>query len=169
MTLRHRPLYHIDRGRRRDYPLFPSTNGEGSLIFKGAYRSRRSRLPFCDIKTSLRLLNFAGCGTLDLGEIYQFGPWKRFAFDFRQHPFARNRSHYTPGATPLRICILGNFQHRVCLRYVSTTKAAERSILVRSISSAPGYASPSTFGGTLLYVTAAIHSRGDGLTHMDLG
>ena len=72
-------------------------------IFKGAYRSRRRTLPFCDIKISLCLLNFEGCGTLDLGEIYQFGPWKRFAFDFRQHPFVRNRSHYTPGATALRM------------------------------------------------------------------
>ena len=96
--------------------VFPSTNGEGSLIFKGAYRSRRSRLPFCDIKTSLCLLNFEGCGTLDLGEIYQFGPWKRFAFDFRQHPFVRNRSHYTPGATALRIGTLAMFAQLRSLR-----------------------------------------------------
>ena len=79
------------------------------MIFKGAYRSRRSRLPLREIKISLCLLNFEGCGTLDLGEIYQFGPWKRFAFDFRQHPFVRNRSHYTPGATALRIGNLGIF------------------------------------------------------------
>ena len=89
--------------------VFPSTNGEGSLIFKGAYRSRRSRLQNREIKISLCLLNFEGCGTLDLGEIYQFGPWKRFAFDFRQHPFVHNRSHYTPGATALRTWYLGIF------------------------------------------------------------
>ena len=96
--------YNVD-----GFGIFPSTNGEGSLIFKGAYRSRRSRLPLREIKISLCLLNFEGCGTLDLGEIYQFGPWKRFAFDFRQHPFVRNRSHYTPGATASRIGISSHF------------------------------------------------------------
>ena len=89
--------------------VFSSTNGEGSLIFKGAYRSRRSRLPLREIKISLCLLNFEGCGTLDLGEIYQFGPWKRFAFDFRQHTFAHPRWNHTPGAPALRTCVFALF------------------------------------------------------------
>ena len=89
--------------------VFPSTNGEGSLIFRGAYRSRRSRLPLREIKISLCLLNFEGCGMLDLGEIYQFGPWKRFAFDFRQHTFAHPRWNHTPGAPALRTCVFALF------------------------------------------------------------
>ena len=40
---------------------------------------------------SLCFLNFECRGALDLAEIYQFGPWKRFAFDFRQHPFLRTQ------------------------------------------------------------------------------
>ena len=58
---------------------------------------------------SLCLLNFEGRGTLDLGEIYQFGPWKRFAFDFRQHTFAHPRWNHTPGAPALRTCVFALF------------------------------------------------------------
>ena len=68
--------------------LFPSTNGEGSAIFKGASRSRRCRLQFCEIKISLRLLHIEGRGLLDLVEIYPFSPSKRCAFDFRHPTYA---------------------------------------------------------------------------------
>ena len=98
-----------DRLRSQTNQVFPSTSGEGSLIFKGAYRSRHSRLQNREIKISLCLLNFEGCGTLDLGEIYQFGPWKRFAFDFRQHTFAHPRWNHTPGAPALRTCVFALF------------------------------------------------------------
>ena len=55
---------------------------EDSIFFKGAYRLRKSCLPLREISPCL--LNFEGCGTRDLGEIYQFCTWKRFACDVRQ-------------------------------------------------------------------------------------
>ena len=50
--------------------VFPSTNGEGSLIFEDAYRSRDSRLPLPEIKISLSFLPFEASRWVDLVEIY---------------------------------------------------------------------------------------------------
>ena len=98
--------------------FFPSTSGEGSLIFQGASRSRRRRLQNREIKISLCLLHFEGCGSLDLAEIYPFIPWKRCAFDFRHPTFAYPRANHTPGAPALRIGNLGLFEYSVCFRCV---------------------------------------------------
>ena len=49
--------------------IFPSTSGEGSVIFQGASRSPDRRLRLCEIKISLCFLDLARCRSLDLGEI----------------------------------------------------------------------------------------------------
>jgi len=68
--------------------VFPSTNGEGSLIFKGAYRSRHSRLQNPEIKISRGLLRFEAYRWVDLIEIYPLDPSNSFAFDIRKSAFA---------------------------------------------------------------------------------
>ena len=81
--------------------FFPSTNGEGSLIFNGAYRSPDSRLPLPEIKISWSFLRFEGYRWVDLLEIYPFDPSNSLAFDFRQSTFAHSRSKNTAGAPAL--------------------------------------------------------------------
>ena len=91
----------------------PSTSGT-PLLHTPARVTRQERPPcahgtvqFCEIKISLCLLDFEGCGSLDLSEIYQFSPSKRCAFDFRHPTFAYPRARHTPGAPALRTWNLG--------------------------------------------------------------
>ena len=79
-----------------------------------------------EIKISLCLLNFEGCGTLDLGEIYQFGPWKRFAFDFRQHPFLRTQLDSRTTVEP-------NAEGKTCNDGLSTSSPLWRVPLTRTL------------------------------------
>ena len=106
------------QGPLPEHRFIPSTSGEGSAIFQGASRSRRCRLHFCEIKISLCLLDFEGCGSLDLSEIYQFSPSKRCAFDFRHPTFAYPRANHTPGAPALRIGILRKIEYSASFRCV---------------------------------------------------
>ena len=87
--------------------LFPSTNGEGSLIFKGAYRSRDQGLQNPEIKISRSLLRFEAHRWVDLVEIYPLDPSKSFAFDFWESTFAHARANNTAAAPALRIGNLG--------------------------------------------------------------
>ena len=54
--------------------LIPCTNGDGSLIISGRFPGAEGRLLLAEIKISLGLLHCEDAGSLDLGEIYQFGP-----------------------------------------------------------------------------------------------
>ena len=93
-------------GCRVGSALFPSTNGEGSLIFKGAYRSRDQVLQNREIKISRSLLRFEAHRWVDLVEIYPLDPSKSFAFDIWESTFAHARANNTAAAPALRI---GNF------------------------------------------------------------
>ena len=54
--------------------IFPSTNGEGSLIISGRFPVAEGCLLLSEIKILLGLLHCGCYGSLDLGEIYQFRP-----------------------------------------------------------------------------------------------
>ena len=83
--------------------VFPTTNGEGFLIFKGAYRWRDQGLQNREIKISRSLLRFEAYRWVDLVDVYPLDPSNSFALDFRQNTFALPRSKNTAGALALGI------------------------------------------------------------------
>ena len=85
------------------HQVFPSTNGEGSLIILGRIPVAEGRSLLCDIKISLGLLHCERSGSLGLGEIYQYHPSECCAFDLRILTFAYSLREKPLGTSKQRI------------------------------------------------------------------